>query len=625
MSAPELNEVLGERQNEHVIPGTEDLPTHQNLSRWERASERLRKHHTRISIFVVFFAVFNVACFATADEAHFAGTRAATELLVETGGPDSFRGVADRHGFWAYAKGPLVTALSEHAWHESKDLVDDKQRASRDYRLLGAVRIRQVRVRNDSCVVKEVFRDKFSTCYNYYSGQAEERGPLDLGNGHVWLHHTADELGGGSYGGSVSTYGGGGYFQDFPFSRSAAIDTISRLEDRKWISQATRAVFVDFVFSNANAGLLFAVKLLVEFPPLHSAIPSWYIDTFKVIRYSTSFYLFILACEIAVVVFTLFYATEAIYEIILLRFRFFTQFWNILDLAIVVSVFAWAILKIVCYFREISVLDSLENDNDRFTNFDQLVVGHLWYTQLKALALFLTWIKFLKFTKFREILYRAYWMSFEFVIILFHFVLVNAIFAYVLFASSLDDYSTFISSMFSLMKIMVHDFDYQSLKRVQPLLGPIFFFEYVLVLYAIVLNMFLAVIYDAFGDLRKGIPRNSKGDNMWQPGAGSTHERAGQRMYDALIEYNFPRSDIELFFIRHNINPHEVESASELAQRLRATTIQNQTDFLELEELYNLLEQADDRVEALEWLLEDVQIDVDLALEELNSRTLKPA
>jgi hypothetical protein len=48
-------------------------------------------------------------------------------------------------------------------------------------KLLGSPRIRQLRVRNNSCKVNSVFKSQFTACYGEYSAANEDTAPFGLG------------------------------------------------------------------------------------------------------------------------------------------------------------------------------------------------------------------------------------------------------------------------------------------------------------------------------------------------------------------------------------------------------------------------------------------------------------
>ncbi|KAJ8869809.1 hypothetical protein PR048_028818 [Dryococelus australis] len=616
------SEQVGESErNEEILEGQE-TQSQENLTRWQRTARFLRSFHAQISIFLIFFLIFNIACFVMYDESHFVATRAATELFVETGNEGiDFRDIGNSDNFISYVEGPMLNAFLLDLWHESMNVEDDESRhVLRQYRLLGAPRMRQVKVRNDSCIVREAFRKYVPTCFNYYSSFSEQNTPYGPAERPDWVYSTARELNGRSFSGFLSRYGGGGYYRDLPLEINNTGNTTQRLRASKWITEGTRAVFVDIKMFNANVSLFYTVKLLVEFPPFYHAIPSWYITTFRFVKYTTSFEIFVLACEVTVVVFNLFYTIEAVRKLNLLRLGYFGSFWNIVDFAIVILIFVWATLNTIFYFNILSALDRLQNNSESFTNFDHLVVLHKWVIQLKALALFLAWIKLLKFTKFKKILSRSYVTCVSFLLLFFTFVLVYTTFAFILFSSSLEAYNSFFGAFISLMKICVLDFDYESLRKLHPVLGPIFFFMYVLFTFSVLLNMFLAIIYDEFSveELQKSNTRLGYDIDLWQLNKGNVDEHAGKKVYDVLLKNNFSKNDVELFFSKYNINLYEMESMDELALRFRATAPRSQPEFLDSVELETLMQQVESRIENVEMLLENTSILADRAIERLN-------
>ncbi|KFM66209.1 Polycystic kidney disease 2-like 1 protein, partial [Stegodyphus mimosarum] len=118
-------------------------------------------------------------------------------------------------------------------------------------RLLGSPRLRQLRVRNDSCVVHDDFKSSISECYDVYSPQIEDTRPFGLINGTAWTYSTERELGGSSHWGLLSTYSGAGSYADLGTSSEQSKAVMKVLKENLWISRATRAVFLDFTVYNA--------------------------------------------------------------------------------------------------------------------------------------------------------------------------------------------------------------------------------------------------------------------------------------------------------------------------------------------------------------------------------------
>lgn len=83
-----------------------------------------------------------------------------------------------------FAQGPLLDSLYWTKWYNNQSL----GRGSHSFiyyenLLLGAPRLRQLRVRNDSCVVHEDFREDILNCYDVYSPDKEDQLPFGPQNG----------------------------------------------------------------------------------------------------------------------------------------------------------------------------------------------------------------------------------------------------------------------------------------------------------------------------------------------------------------------------------------------------------------------------------------------------------
>ena len=146
------------------------------------------------------------------------------------------------------------------------------------------LRLRQLRVRNDSCfvpVVIQEMRRNFSKvnpseCFDYYSKSGEDRRHFGLAfnrnsttfdpdeskatNISAWIYATEDELNGTPVSGKLASYSGAGSFQDLASDKTKSKAIIDELKQGLWISSGTRFVSLDFTLYNANINLFCIVK-----------------------------------------------------------------------------------------------------------------------------------------------------------------------------------------------------------------------------------------------------------------------------------------------------------------------------------------------------------------------------
>ena len=83
-----------------------------------------------------------------------------------------------------FAESPLVDGLYWETWYNDQNVSSDELGyIFYENKLLGVPRIRQLKVRSDSCEVHEDFKSEITACYDTYSTAIEDQEPFGLGNG----------------------------------------------------------------------------------------------------------------------------------------------------------------------------------------------------------------------------------------------------------------------------------------------------------------------------------------------------------------------------------------------------------------------------------------------------------
>lgn len=84
-----------------------------------------------------------------------------------------------------YAQGPLLDNLYWTKWYNNESLAAHNTQSYIYYEnlLLGVPRMRQLKVKNNSCVVHDDFKEEISGCYDVYSEDKEEKVSFGLING----------------------------------------------------------------------------------------------------------------------------------------------------------------------------------------------------------------------------------------------------------------------------------------------------------------------------------------------------------------------------------------------------------------------------------------------------------
>jgi Polycystin cation channel len=84
----------------------------------------------------------------------------------------------------APAGSPLLGGLYWEQWYNGRNMSEENfGYVFYENRLMGSVRIRQVRVRNDSCTINHYFKDQIAGCYASFSSSSESKDSFGPNNG----------------------------------------------------------------------------------------------------------------------------------------------------------------------------------------------------------------------------------------------------------------------------------------------------------------------------------------------------------------------------------------------------------------------------------------------------------
>ncbi|KAK2536057.1 Pkd2l1 [Columba livia] len=390
-------------------------------------------------VYIVFLVDICLLTYGMTSSNAYYYTKVMSELFLQTStdGRVSFQSIGSMADFWVYAQGPLLDNLYWTKWYNNESLAAHGTQSYIYYEnlLLGVPRIRQLKVKNNSCVVHDDFKEEISGCYDVYSEDKEEK---------------------------------------------------------------------------VSFGLINGTALVVEFPATGGAIPSWQIRTVKLIRYVSVWDFFIVACEIVFCVFIFYYVVEEILELRIHKLQYFTSIWNILDVVVILL----SIIAIGFHiFRTIEVnrlLGELLKHPDTYADFEFLAFWQTQYNNMNAVNLFFAWIKIFKYISFNKTmtqlsstLARCAKDILGFAIMFFIVFFAYAQLGYLLFGTQVENFSTFVKCIFTQFRIILGDFDYNSIDNANRVLGPIYFVTYVFFVFFVLLNMFLAIINDTYSEVKE--------------------------------------------------------------------------------------------------------------------------
>ena len=399
-------------------------------------------------------------------------------------------------------------------------------------RLLGNIRLRQVRIQPSECLPYYLQLEKDARCYPDWSFFKEEvkyskdwNADFDTSNDEYQWKSVAetDEL--FVVSGVFGTYPGSGYVADLPAKAVDRYARIERLQQNFWVDLKTRLIVIDFAYYNSNLDLFVTVRVLNEFLASGYVSSTPIVRALRLNRYPlNSFLNFIeVGAQGAVAFLWATYLREEIFELKQQGFKqYFSVFWNTMDVANLV------IFGIVFYIRvttsfNINALfqstDASELSSSKLQNLGFWVDIENQLVGMNAVLMFCKILKYLashpRFNRVTRTISHSIGDILAFFLIfgvsLFGFALGG-----VLILGN-DNYAFHqpSKSVSSLLLAVFGDFDYEAISNANRILGPLFFFSWMLYAAIILLNMAIAIISEAFVHVLESDIALGDVDDMW--------------------------------------------------------------------------------------------------------------
>ncbi|XP_033255735.1 polycystic kidney disease 2-like 1 protein [Drosophila miranda] len=374
--------------------------------------------------------------------------------------------------------------------------------------LLGPPRLRQIRVRRESCQVSDDFVRHFNTCYAAYSAGIEEKTGTHKGT----EFYTMGKLNATPIWTVLAFYSTGGYIADLTYDKTDNLEKINKLRHDNWLDRGSRLCLMEFNLYNKNTDIFQSVKLLAEIPPTGGVIPQTHLQTVK--QYS----FFNDASQTMTVIYIFWYIMVAYYticEINGLRKSgiriYYSSLLNVIDTIVLVLCYL-ALIYNVWHTFQVGALTRNAKRHTGYQSIDVLCFVNIIYVDMMAILAFLVWIKIFKFISFNKTLVQftttlrrcskdlaGFSLMFGIVFLAY------AQLGLLLFGTKHPDFHNFVTSVLTMIRMILGDFQYNLIEQANRVLGPIYFLTYILLVFFILLNMFLAIIMETYNSVKSEI------------------------------------------------------------------------------------------------------------------------
>lgn len=213
--------------------------------------------------------------------------------------------------------------------------------------------------------------------------------------------------------------------------------------------------------------------------------------------------------QLIYVIFIISFAVKEIKKMIKLRCEYFKSFWNLMEfLVLLLSLIGVGMYIMRAGFATLG-LKMLQEEKcaNPFVNFNTIALWDETYVTILAMLCFVATIKFLRLLRFnKRIALLSSTLSRSVTDLKLFMIMFGIVFmaysqaSYLIFGAFLGSYSGFLGSIQTLLALLLGDFDFGQLEGANAILGPIFFFTFMVFVYMYLMTMFMAILNDAYAD-----------------------------------------------------------------------------------------------------------------------------
>ncbi|KAM7534816.1 hypothetical protein Aperf_G00000113957 [Anoplocephala perfoliata] len=425
---------------------------------------------------------------------------------LDSSSDEAFSTISDRSDMWKYVQNGFLTALYS---------------GNGDNRLVGRPRIRQLRVRNVDCLVPSSVPEYLQTCFPNFSSDVENQDPITPAanvtialSKDAWRWRSSTESGNGGVSGTMASYTGSGYYLDLDLTRQVTSQMLTELFTGEWTAESTRALIIDFTLYNANLNFFCIGQILFETPYTGGVIASADLRTLHLISQNSPTDYVVFIFEIISLFFVAYYIFREVRSICKMGLSYFRHFWHLVDFFVISVGIICVGLNLYNRIRVMRLLNGGVVPDGIYPDFNHIAYTSLLYNRLLALLVFFSLIQIFKFFSFSETLGQLTatmnYALYDMVGFTVMFAIVFSAFAQagtIMFSSTSSEFKSFDMTALALYRIILGDFDMDAIKAAHLILGPIFFIIYIFFVFFVLLNMFLAIIGEAYAKVKEDMAK----------------------------------------------------------------------------------------------------------------------
>ncbi|CAH1272909.1 PKD2 [Branchiostoma lanceolatum] len=498
-----------------------------SLANIKRARMRQRRDRRVVNTFwdIMWFCCCLLLVISISNEHHnttegFYQTQSMTNTFVK-----SMDEVNDPLTFWSWLnKTALGNFYPETSYKGGKPRWQDKSfTADMQSVLVYPPSMIQGRVQTGLCTVPVTMQHLFDECSSAYDEHTKETGAFEKGWKRVrntsameseapgWIHLPSAYPSLPIYG-VATQYWGDGFGLHLGKSADEMRSVLADLKAHRWIDKRTRVIFLEAVLYNGNLDLFTSVTMVFEFSETAGVFSRHHVQTFRLHqRPGTIGYIYVLL-EIVYVIILLYTLWKERKTACAAGLAYLMEPWNIVEIFNFILAFTIIVLYGFKRMYSSKALMAVKKGKDQLHHFRSAVNISLVYGWILAFLMFLNMMKLLRLVRFNPFLsklmsvFRGMAGEFcSFILYFFFWLSAFGVYAYLMFGLTVTEYSTISKSYSTLFQMSLGHFYYYQLKEAAPILGPIYFFAFISLIFLVLMNIAMAIINRALPDVRNHV------------------------------------------------------------------------------------------------------------------------
>ncbi|XP_078670985.1 polycystin-2-like protein 2 [Branchiostoma floridae x Branchiostoma belcheri] len=493
-------------------PPTEDELRRARLKR--EKDERMSKAQKEILVYTFFLLALTVVSNDVTDTHAYHLVQSINNAFVESS-VFALTDVRTDEAFYTWANLTLVPNLYRDTWYNSDERLPWRERKFlldlQNFRI-GPARLRQTRKAKSGEVSIEDLAKKasdflpdFDIIWAEVSKMFSGGGEINLDNNELWSDSDLALPVAKSYDSSSVILGA---------NLESAKRVVRALEENQWVKETTHIITADFSTYNPGVNLFATTEVNIEFLETGGLGVRSKTRTFRLYNYQGSTMVFIVICQLVSIAFILYFLVVEILEMKTEKILYFFEVWNYIELSIIGLGIATIAVYSIRKVRADSILRQYQLAPRDYVDFEPVLLLDNMLVGVLSALMFVATLRMLRLVRHnRQVslasraISRAATGIMSFSVQLLIAFCAFAVPSTLLFGLVSEWYRNIMMASLRMLTLSFGFMDFSDMRfeGTRGVLGRIFLALFLVTMFLIMMNMFLAILADAITEAKKEV------------------------------------------------------------------------------------------------------------------------